>query len=75
GLQHDVLVPAEPWGLSLRFAILPERLSDLGYTNHMIGKWHLGYYKESYTPSQRGFDSFFGFYNGGVDYYTHRLFS
>ncbi|CAN7940987.1 unnamed protein product, partial [Ixodes hexagonus] len=73
GLQHLVQVPAEPWGLSPNFTILPEYLRDLGYVNHIIGKWHLGYYKESYTPTRRGFDSFYGYYNGGEDYYNHEI--
>ncbi|CAN7998706.1 unnamed protein product, partial [Ixodes hexagonus] len=73
GLQHFVPGPAEPWGLSPNFTILPEYLRDLAYSNHMIGKWHLGYHKESYTPTRRGFDSFYGFYNGGEDYYSHEM--
>ncbi|CAN7983590.1 unnamed protein product, partial [Ixodes hexagonus] len=71
GLQHYVHFPGEPWGLSPNFTIMPHHLKDLGYVSHMVGKWHLGYHKESYTPSRLGFDSFYGFYNGGVDYYNH----
>ena len=29
------------------------------------------YFNASYTPVGRGFDSFFGFYDGGQSYYTH----
>ncbi|KAK8761491.1 hypothetical protein V5799_027239 [Amblyomma americanum] len=35
--------------------------------------WNLGYYTEDVTPSRRGFDSFYGFYNGEEDYYTHTI--
>lgn len=34
-----------------------------------MGKWHLGYCDWDYTPTRRGFDSFFGFYTHGEDYY------
>ncbi|KAM7296264.1 arylsulfatase B [Ixodes scapularis] len=74
GLQHLVPNPGEPWGLPTNLTIMPEYLKNLGYATHMIGKWHLGYYKESYTPTRRGFDSFYGYLNGGEDYYDHTIF-
>jgi arylsulfatase A-like enzyme len=37
----------------------------------LIGKWHLGM-SEPYWPTRRGFDYFWGFLNGTIDYYTHR---
>ncbi len=36
----------------------------------MIGKWHLGY-QPQFSPLAHGFDSFFGFKSGYVDYYQH----
>ena len=39
----------------------------------MIGKWHLDYNKWEYTPTYRGFDSFYGFYNGAEDHYTLKV--
>lgn len=44
---------------------------DAGYMTHLVGKWHLGYFSELYTPTYRGFDSFFGYYNGLIDYYNY----
>lgn len=35
-------------------------------------RWHLGFCNWNYTPTYRGFDSFYGFYSGAEDYYTHR---
>jgi len=37
----------------------------------MIGKWHCGSMSYTYTPTFRGFESFYGFYGGGEDYFTH----
>lgn len=42
-----------------------------GYKTHLIGKWHLGHFQRKYTPTYRGFDSFFGYYNGAIDYYNY----
>lgn len=71
GLQHGVLKATKPHGLPLNVTLLPERLRRLGYATHMIGKWHLGFCNWAYTPTYRGFDSFFGFYTGQQDYFRH----
>lgn len=70
-LQHWQVAPAEPWGLPVHEATLAQYLKPLGYATHMVGKWHLGHYNNASTPLNRGFDSFYGFYSGGVDYVTH----
>ncbi|XP_015930739.2 arylsulfatase B [Parasteatoda tepidariorum] len=71
GLQHDVIYAEAPWGLSPEEKILPQYLKELGYETHGVGKWHLGYFHESYLPVNRGFDSFFGYWNGKEDHFTH----
>lgn len=43
----------------------------LSYSNHIVGKWHLGHYKKEYTPLYRGFESHLGFWTGHQDYYDH----
>jgi len=42
-----------------------------GYSTHMVGKWHLGFFKWPYTPTYRGFDSFYGLYTGQADHFTY----
>ncbi|EFX81012.1 hypothetical protein DAPPUDRAFT_303738 [Daphnia pulex] len=71
GMQHDVLYGYSRYGLPLSEITLPEYLKDLGYKNHIVGKWHLGHYKSVYTPLFRGFDSHYGYWTGHQDYYDH----
>lgn len=73
GLQGFPLKTGEPRAIPKNNKLLPEYLRDLGYSTHMIGKWHVGYYKPQYTPTRRGFDTFFGYYNGYVDYINHTV--
>lgn len=71
GLQHDVLLPAESGGIDLSVPTIAEQLQKLGYRTHAVGKWHLGYSNASYTPTGRGFDTFFGSYNTCKYYFGH----
>ena len=71
GLQHDVIYPGHPWGLPLDEVIIPQILKEYNYSTHAVGKWHLGMHRYSFTPLQRGFDDFFGYYLGAQNYNTH----
>ena len=73
-MQGYPLKAAEPRGIPLNETLLPEHLKKLGYATHLIGKWHTGYMSKEYTPSNRGFDSFFGYYNGMIQYFNHTYF-
>ena len=44
-----------------------------GYATALIGKWHNGLYCRDYLPDRRGFDLFYGFANGGQDYWKWNL--
>ena len=35
----------------------------------MHSKWHLGFYDPDYTPTSRGFDTFYGYYGDKENYY------
>ncbi len=48
-------------------------LRDSGYRTALAGKWHLGSTPET-VPNAHGFDSFYGFHEGCVDYYSHRYY-
>ena len=49
---------------------LPQLLKNNGYATALVGKWHLGW-KSEFSPTAHGFDYFFGFKSGYIDYYQH----
>src|SRR6188474_3723533 len=49
---------------------LPQLLKNNGYATGLVGKWHLGY-KPEFSPNAHGYDYFFGFKSGYIDYYQH----
>ena len=50
-----------------------DHFRNAGYATALIGKWHNGLYCSDYLPHHRGFDLFFGFPNGGQDYWKWNL--
>lgn len=65
--------PEMTLGMDLREITIAELLQQAGYRNGMIGKWDGGRAKR-FLPTRRGFDSFYGFANTGIDYYTHERY-
>ena len=49
---------------------MAELFKSAGYKTGHIGKWHLGYSKET-IPNGQGFDYSFGFMGGVIDNYSH----
>jgi arylsulfatase len=57
---------------------IAEVLQQTGYQTYMVGKWHLGRYSaskpETWTvedqPTRRGFDKYFGFLTGAINFFT-----
>jgi arylsulfatase B/arylsulfatase I/J len=73
GMQHLTIADSEPWGLPLNETLLPQKLKEVGYKTALVGKWHLGFFKEEYLPMSRGFDQQVGYYGGLEDYYMHHF--
>ncbi|MGZ5221347.1 MAG: sulfatase-like hydrolase/transferase [Chitinophagaceae bacterium] len=46
-------------------------LKEAGYETFLVGKWHLGFAPQ-FSPNKNGFDYFFGFNGGGIDYISHK---
>ena len=62
---------SEPLGLPPEHPTLPSLLKKAGYGTTLIGKWHLGRLPD-YGPLKSGYDHFWGFREGALDYFTHK---
>ncbi|CBY38513.1 unnamed protein product, partial [Oikopleura dioica] len=71
GLDGAPFNPTKVNGIPLGVELIPAKFKKLNYENHFIGKWHGGFCHQNLTPTERGFDSFYGFYSGAVNYLTH----
>ena len=75
GQQSDNLGPTNGGcALPISYDMLPaalKKFSPFHYRTHAFGKYHQGFYAKKFTPTARGFDTFFGFYDGGESHYTH----
>lgn len=69
GMENNVsYMPDDPYmGLPLTEKTFPKRMQEVGYKTAMFGKWHLGG-APKYQPTNRGFDYFYGFLDGGHNY-------
>jgi len=70
GLEEPIARSADV-GLPPEQPTLPSLLKKAGYTTTLVGKWHLGLLPH-YGPLQSGYEHFYGFRNGAVDYYSHK---
>jgi arylsulfatase A-like enzyme/L-ascorbate metabolism protein UlaG (beta-lactamase superfamily) len=66
----EVPIATDAVGLAPSDLSLPQLLKTRGYATGLIGKWHLGS-KPQYLPRRHGFDEFWGFLGGAVDFYRH----
>ncbi len=70
GLEEP-LGPNPDIGLPPQQPTLPALLGRAGYATALVGKWHLGEGPD-FGPLQRGYDHFYGFRGGALDYFSHR---
>src|SRR3954451_301784 len=52
---------------------IAEALKPPGYATALVGKWHLGNTTET-DPNAHGFDRFYGFHSGCIDFFSHRYY-
>ena len=85
GQPNSITVPAYQGYLNETSATIPEVLKTNGYNTYMSGKWHVGGGydltdastwnpgdKTHPTPTQRGFDEFFGIVAGAANFFHPR---
>jgi arylsulfatase B len=71
GIMGDTITPASDFGLDPGEDTIAAVLGRTGYERRsFIGKWHLGHRSIAYHPMSFGFTSFYGHYNGAIDYFT-----
>ena len=71
GMAYAVVRPWQTHGIPLEEQTLPEAFRAANYQTWMVGKWHLGHWNSRLTPNARGFDHFYGFLTGDIDYFEH----
>ena len=59
-------------GMPVEEDMISEILKKVGYTNMVVGKWHMGV-ANRFHPLQQGYDEFFGFLSGGHRYFPEEL--
>lgn len=69
GLEEP-LVGNPDVGLPPEHPTLPSLLKKAGYSSTLIGKWHLGALPK-FGPLKSGYDHFYGFRGGALDYFSH----
>ncbi|MFW6370811.1 MAG: sulfatase-like hydrolase/transferase [Bacteroidota bacterium] len=71
GVIYAAMDKRDEGGLSEEEITMGEIFQKNGYKTGIFGKWHLGY-DVKYNPTYHGFDEFYGYVSGNVDYISHR---
>ena len=72
GLEEPLGTGNTVIGLPPEHPTLPSLLKKAGYSATLIGKWHLGNLP-NFGPLKSGYDHFWGFRSGGLDYFSHKF--
>ena len=56
-------------GANINITMLPAKLKKAGYSTHIVGKWHEGFFESKFLPVNRGFDTSSGFLSGAEDHF------
>ena len=67
---NDALSASATIGLEPGEITIADVLKGAGYRTGLVGKWHLGHLPR-FAPGQHGFDAFYGFRKGEIDYVNH----
>lgn len=72
GLEGVIYVRGETRevGLDTAQVTMAKLLKMNGYRTGLMGKWHLGY-KNEFNPIYHGFDEFYGYLSGNIDFHSH----
>lgn len=72
GLEGVIYVRGETRevGLDTAQVTMAKLLKMNGYQTGLMGKWHLGY-KNEFNPIHHGFDEFYGYLSGNIDFHSH----
>jgi arylsulfatase A-like enzyme len=71
GLEEPLNTSTPTVGLPPDDPTLPSLLRKVGYATTLVGKWHLGTLP-TFGPLKSGYDHFYGYRGGAVDYYSHK---
>jgi arylsulfatase B/arylsulfatase I/J len=64
-------MPGIACGINSAYDFVPKMLKQKGYKSYALGKWHLGFYNATQTPTHRGYSNFLGYYSGAEEHFTH----
>ena len=70
GLQDGIIQAWARVCLPTGFGTIGDAFTTLGYRTAMVGKWHVGIYRDACLPWNRGFATYFGFLTGSELHYT-----
>ena len=61
-------------GMAPGVPLFPDVFASAGYATALLGKWHPGANQPGLRPTDRGFETFYGYYTPFLNYDRPRLF-